>query len=128
MADDPMHDDATTAFLFQCGKSDLLAVSRDQTGGNIPREECTEGWLLRETFRLGVRESVPVARRRMACWPRRSRSSAGNFPRRRVPHVGAHLAQGSGAAGAGMREVAGFGLRAMREDDDQEALTLRRAL
>ena len=61
MADDPMHDDATTAFLFQCGKSDLLAVSRDQTGGNIPREECTEGWLLRETFRLGVRESVPAA-------------------------------------------------------------------
>ena len=26
-----------------------------------------------------------------------------------------------------LREVAGFGLRAMKEDDDQEALTLRRA-
>jgi hypothetical protein len=61
MADDPMHDDATTGFLFQCHESDLFAVSRDPTGGNIPREECTEGWLLRETFRLGVRESVPAA-------------------------------------------------------------------
>ena len=50
MADDPMHDDATTGFLFQCHESDLFAVSRDPTGGNIPREECTEGWLLRRPF------------------------------------------------------------------------------
>jgi len=58
--DDP-HDDTTTAFLFQCGESDLFAVSRDQTGANIPKSECASGWLLRNSFRLGVREPVPVA-------------------------------------------------------------------
>jgi hypothetical protein len=60
MDDDPLHDDATTAFLFQCGESDLFAVSRDQTGVNIPKAECVEGWHLREMFRLGVREPVPA--------------------------------------------------------------------
>ena len=60
MADGPLHDDATTAYLFQCGESELFAVSRDQTGVNIPKNECAEGWQLREMFRLGVRESVPA--------------------------------------------------------------------
>ena len=61
MPDDPLHDDATTAFLFQCGKSDLFAVSRDRTGANIPRVECPDGWLLRTAFKLGIHEPVPVA-------------------------------------------------------------------
>jgi hypothetical protein len=61
MSDDPLHDDATTAFLFQCGSSEWFAVSHDQTGANIPTTECVEGWLLRDKFRLGVRESVPAA-------------------------------------------------------------------
>ena len=60
MPDDPLHDDATTAFLFQCGKSDLFAVSGDRTGANIPRAECPEGWLLRTAFKLGIHEPVPV--------------------------------------------------------------------
>jgi hypothetical protein len=61
MTDDPMHDDATTAYLFQCGEGDLFAVSRDQTGANIPREQCAQGWLLRDKFRLGVHEPIPAS-------------------------------------------------------------------
>jgi len=60
-ADDPMHDDATTAYLFQCGETDLFAVSHDQTGANIPRAQCAQGWLLRQKFRLGVREPPPAS-------------------------------------------------------------------
>jgi hypothetical protein len=61
MPDETLHDDATTAFLFQCGKSNLFAVSHDQTGANVPTAKCPEGWQLRKTFRLGVREPVPAA-------------------------------------------------------------------
>jgi len=61
MTGDLMHDDATMAYLFQCGESDLFAVSKDQTGANIPRAQCAQGWLLRDTFRLGVREPVPAS-------------------------------------------------------------------
>ena len=61
MPEQTLHDDATTAFLFQCGKSDLFAVTHEQTGANIPTAKCPEGWLLRNTFRLGVREPVPAA-------------------------------------------------------------------
>ena len=61
MPEETLHDDATTAFLFQCGERNLFAVSHDQTGANIPTAECPEGWLLRNTFRLGVREPVPAA-------------------------------------------------------------------
>ena len=63
MPEETLHDDATTAFLFQCGKSDLFAVSHDRTGTNIPTGECPEGWLLQHTFRLGVREPVPASDR-----------------------------------------------------------------
>jgi hypothetical protein len=61
MTGDLMHDDATMAYLFQCGESDLFAVSKDRTGANIPRARCAEGWLLRNKFRLGVREPVPAS-------------------------------------------------------------------
>jgi hypothetical protein len=56
-----MHDDSTTAFLFQCGDSEVFAVSHDRTGANIPTGECAEGWLLRKAFRLGVCNPVPAA-------------------------------------------------------------------
>jgi hypothetical protein len=56
-----MSDDATVAYLFQCGDSDFFAVSHDITGANIPREECVGGWSLRGDFLLGVQEPVPVA-------------------------------------------------------------------
>ncbi len=61
MMDDPLHDDARTAFLFQCGKSDLFAVSLEESGGNIPLDACGEGWHYRETFQLGVHEALPIA-------------------------------------------------------------------
>jgi hypothetical protein len=56
-----MSGDAQTAFLFQCGAEPLFAVSLDKTGVNIPRSTCTQGWLLREEFLLGVQEPVPAA-------------------------------------------------------------------
>ena len=61
MTDDPLHDDARTAFLFQCGNGELFAVSLDTSGANIPRTLCTHGWRCREAFRLGVHEAMPVA-------------------------------------------------------------------
>jgi hypothetical protein len=56
-----MSGDAQNAFLFQCGNEQLFAVSLDKTGLNIPRSTCTQGWLLREEFLLGVQEPVPAA-------------------------------------------------------------------
>jgi hypothetical protein len=58
MPDESLHDDTTTAFLFQCGNCDLFAVSHDQTGANVPTAECPDGWVLRNTFRLGIRASA----------------------------------------------------------------------
>jgi hypothetical protein len=48
------------AFFFQCGDEHLFAVSLEKTGVNIPRSTCTQGWVLREEFLLGVREPVPT--------------------------------------------------------------------
>jgi hypothetical protein len=58
-----MHGDAQAAYLFQCGDEELFAVSPDKAGTNIPRSSCTHGWvlLLRQEFKLGVRNPVPAA-------------------------------------------------------------------
>jgi hypothetical protein len=56
-----MRDDAQTTYLFQCGDEGLFAVSPDRGGKNIPRTSCTQGWLLRQELRLGMRDPVPVA-------------------------------------------------------------------
>jgi hypothetical protein len=56
-----MSVDARNVFLFQCGDEQLFAVSPNNTGANIPRGPCTQGWVLREEFLLGVREPVPAA-------------------------------------------------------------------
>jgi hypothetical protein len=56
-----MSCDAQNAFLFQCGDEQLFAVSLDNTGVNLPRNTCTQGWLLREKVLLGVQEPVPAA-------------------------------------------------------------------
>jgi hypothetical protein len=56
-----MSGDAWNAFFFQCGNEQLFAVSLDKTGVNLPRSTCTQGWLLREEFLLGVRVPVPTA-------------------------------------------------------------------
>jgi hypothetical protein len=57
----PMHADAQTAYLFQCGDEGLFAVSPDKAGSNIPRSSCTQGWLLRQEFQLGTQDPVPAA-------------------------------------------------------------------
>ena len=54
-------DDAQTAYLFQCGTEELFAVSLDKAGARLPRSSCTQGWILREEFQLGVQHSVPAA-------------------------------------------------------------------
>jgi hypothetical protein len=54
-------DDAQTAYLFQCGTEQLFAVSLDKTGARLPRSSCTQGWILREEFQLGVQHPVPAA-------------------------------------------------------------------
>jgi hypothetical protein len=33
-----------TVHVFQCGSADLYGVTRDQTGANLPTDECSEGW------------------------------------------------------------------------------------
>ena len=53
-------DDAQTAYLFQCGTEELFAVSLDKTGARLPRSPCTQGWILREEFQLGVQHPVPA--------------------------------------------------------------------
>ena len=54
-------DDAKRAFLFQCGDSNLCAITFDATGGNLPKDECVDGWCLLQEFALGVQEPIPAA-------------------------------------------------------------------
>jgi hypothetical protein len=56
-----MLGDAQPAYLFQCGDEELFAVSPDKAGRNIPRSSCTQGWILRQEFKLGRQDPVPVA-------------------------------------------------------------------
>ena len=53
--------DAQEAHLFQCGDNGLFAVTLDATGMNLPRGACAEGWRLKTSFLLGVREPVPAS-------------------------------------------------------------------
>jgi hypothetical protein len=55
-----MPGDARTAYLFQCDGEELFAVSPEKGGANIPRSSCTQGWLLRQEFQLGVQDPVPA--------------------------------------------------------------------
>jgi hypothetical protein len=56
-----MQGDAQAAYLFQCGDEELFAVSPDKAGTNIPRSSCTQGWLLRQEFKLGMQDPMPAA-------------------------------------------------------------------
>ena len=51
---------ASPAFLFQCGATDLWAITLDGTGANLPREGCEAAWELRQKFALGIREPIPA--------------------------------------------------------------------
>lgn len=53
-------DDAQRAYLFQCGESDLFAVSLDKGGANIPAGTCDGAWHLRDEFPLGVQQAMPI--------------------------------------------------------------------
>jgi hypothetical protein len=55
-----MSGDARTAYLFQCDGEDLFAVTPEKSGANIPRSSCTQGWLLRQEFRLSAQDPVPA--------------------------------------------------------------------
>jgi len=55
-----LSDDARPAFLFQCGESNLWAITLDATGALLPKDACEAEWVLRKTFPLGVHEPVPA--------------------------------------------------------------------
>lgn len=57
---DDQPDDARRAYLFQCGESDLFAVSLDRDAANIPASICDAAWRLRDAFPLGVQEAMPI--------------------------------------------------------------------
>ena len=35
---------AQVVHVFRCGNTDLYGVSSEQTGANLPTDECTAGW------------------------------------------------------------------------------------
>ena len=41
-----------TVHVFQCGSADLYGVTRDQTGANLPTDECTDGWRFIKTVEM----------------------------------------------------------------------------
>ena len=61
MGSPTMDNEATLAFLFQCGDSTLFAVTRDATGNNLPASRCADGWVFRERVLLSVRKPAPLA-------------------------------------------------------------------
>ena len=52
--------DARPAFAFQCGDSDLWAVTLDGSGAMLPKDRCQAEWVFRRKFPLGVHEPVPA--------------------------------------------------------------------
>jgi hypothetical protein len=53
--------DSKPAFLFRCGDSNLCAITLDEAGENLPKDECADGWRLMQSFALGVQEPVPAS-------------------------------------------------------------------
>jgi hypothetical protein len=52
-------NDAQTAYLFYCAKTNRFAVTNEPAGANLPHGEDT-GWQYRQSFPLGVHETPPV--------------------------------------------------------------------
>ena len=52
--------DASPAFLFQCGDTDLYGVTLDASGANLPQGVTGHRWVLRQQFSLGVHEAMPA--------------------------------------------------------------------
>jgi hypothetical protein len=58
--------------VFQCGSADLYGVTQDQTGANLPIDECKEGWRFLKTVLEAVIEGSPIV---LCAWLRARRSS-----------------------------------------------------
>lgn len=43
-----------TFHVFRCESADLYGVTRDQTGANLPADQCTGGWRFIRTVELGA--------------------------------------------------------------------------
>ena len=41
-----------TVHVFQCGSADLFGPTQDQTGANLPTDECTDGWRFVRTVEM----------------------------------------------------------------------------
>ena len=41
-----------TVHVFQCGAADLYGVTRDETGANLPADECSDEWRLVTTVEM----------------------------------------------------------------------------
>jgi hypothetical protein len=46
-----------TVHVFQCGSADLYGITKEQTGANLPTDECTAGWRFMRTVELS--EGLP---------------------------------------------------------------------
>ena len=57
----PDEDSPTTAYLFQCGETDLFAIALDQTGASIPTVHDSRPWLLRQQFAPAVQQPLPIS-------------------------------------------------------------------
>ena len=42
----------STAYLFQCARTDLFGITRDPTGADLPTVECSEHWVFRSEVAL----------------------------------------------------------------------------
>ena len=38
--------------VFQCGTADLYGITRDETGANLPADECRDGWRFIRTVEM----------------------------------------------------------------------------
>src|SRR5215207_9071804 len=52
-----------TVHVFQCGAADLYGVTRDETGANLPADECSDEWRLVTTVEMEARISQMRTRR-----------------------------------------------------------------
>ncbi len=43
--------------IFRCGSADLYGVTTDETGANLPIDECTDGWRFLRTVEMT--EGIP---------------------------------------------------------------------
>jgi hypothetical protein len=41
-----------TVHVFQCGDADLFGITQDQTGANLPADECAAGWRFVRTIEM----------------------------------------------------------------------------